>query len=75
MNNGQGGQYPGRAHNQLVPTTGIITYEQFQQNEALIARAREQLAAMEQENQEAYRRGLQEEQELWNRVEAGRQAE
>ena len=73
MNNGQGGQYPGRENNQLVSNSSIITLEQYQQNEARIALARQQLAAMEQENREAYSRF--QEQELWNRIEEGRRAE
>lgn len=72
-NHGQGGQAPVNMAMQLLPPNGIITPEQFQRNAEQIARAREALAALEQQNAEGYKRFV--EQELWTRVQAGRQAE
>lgn len=73
MNNGQGGQNPTSMELQLLPPNGIVSLEQFNRNLEQIARARETLATLEAQNAEGYRRYV--EQELWNRVQAGREAE
>ena len=73
MNNGQGGEAPDLRAMQLLPPSGILSPDQYQRNVDQIREARETLAAFERQNAAAYKRYV--EQELWNRVQAGRQAE
>ena len=73
MNNGQGAPTYPTMGLQLIPNNGLISLDQYQRNQEQIARAREALANLEEQSRDGYRRFV--EQELWARVEAGRQAE
>lgn len=53
----------------------LITPEQYRQNQQQIANAREYLAQVERQNEEAHRRFMLAEQQLRERVEQGREAE
>lgn len=73
MNNGQAPTNNSQLGLQLAVPNRILTPAQYAQNATQIARAREALATLEEQNQAAYQRYVQ--QELLNRIEAGRQAE
>ena len=75
MNGGHGGQNnPGRQL-WVSGSHGMLSHDQFRENQRKLAEARARLLEMERENEEGYNRFLMAEQELRNRVEQGRDAE
>ncbi|GJE87486.1 hypothetical protein PsYK624_035690 [Phanerochaete sordida] len=75
-NGQQGNQPPRQWLSALAVRDGaMLTPEQYQRNQQQIASAREYLAQVETQNEDAYRRYAMAEQELRSRVEQGREAE
>lgn len=58
-----------------LPEGSVVTPEDYRRNQQLFTQWRDQLARMEQRNEQAHRRYTMMEQELENRVAQGREAE
>lgn len=75
MNSRQGGTPPGSRQLSVIPPNVVVTPEDYAQNLARIQAARAYLATYEAQNEAGLQRFVSQEQELVQRIEAGREAE